>query len=103
MAWEILRTVVEEHTAAQTVDRLTQAYPRFEEAWEGLKWLLARNPVLKGSVRKMVGTEEYRLYVLAGDAVAKTPDLWVVYTHTDAQITVLDVEAREQSDDQAAE
>ena len=92
MVWQAsFRSLVEELDVSNLVDVLSDKYSRFSDAWEGLKWLLSRNPTPKGSVRRTVGDREYRVYVLGGDEIAGTPDLWVVYTHTDTEVTILGV------------
>lgn len=99
MSWEILRTVSEHATVSDTIDGLSQQFPRLREAWDGLTWLLCRNPTPHGSVRRMVGVDEHRLYVLAGDSVAKTPSIWVVYRHTDNDVDILGANAVVLSDE----
>lgn len=96
MSWQVLREVVEELDVSNYVDLFTEKFPRFEEAWEGLKWLLSRNPAPKGSARReAVSGGEYRSYVSASDPLAKTPEIWVVYTYTDDQVIILGVNAVE--------
>ena len=41
------------------------------------------------------GDTHYRVYVQAGDELAGTPEIWVVYVCTDNEIIILDIEARE--------
>lgn len=92
MAWQVLRTIVEELDVENLVEILGERYPRFDEAWVGLKWLLSRNPTPQGSARRSNDQgREYRTYVSAGDEVAKVPDIWVVYTFTADEVVVLGV------------
>ena len=103
MAWQTLREIVEELDVSVCVDLYTETFPRFDEAWEGLKWILSRSPEPKGSAVKATPEgEKYRAYVLAGDLLAGTPDIWVVYRFTDAQVIILGVQAsipKEEDDD----
>jgi hypothetical protein len=96
VAWQSLRTIVECLDVSEYVDLYTEQFPRFGEAWEGLKWLLSRTPALAGSLRR-TGEVEYRLYVLAGDRLAGTPDIWVTYTFTDDQVSILALFAKAQA------
>lgn len=76
MAWETLRTIVEELDVSEQVDLYTEKYPRFDEAWEGLKWLLARTPDLKGAAvwaGDWVGEGSFRAYAAAGNPLATRP------------------------------
>lgn len=88
MAWQTLRTVVEEHTAAAAVDGFASSLPRFSEAYEALKWLLSRNPTPAGSVSKIVDGLEWRAYVQAGDDLANTPQIWVTYTYSLIEVNI---------------
>ena len=101
MAWQILRGIVEELDVSEHVDLYSERFPRFNEAWEALKWLLSRNPEPKGSARKVNSDNpdgpRYRAYVLAGDWLAGTPDIWVVYAYNDAEVTIFGVQAQEAS------
>lgn len=99
MSWQTLREIVEALDVAEYVDLLSER-PRFEEAWEALKWVLARNPEPKGSALKL-GPEGvlYRSYVLASDSLANTPDIWVVYTYTATQVIIFGVQAKTPSPD----
>ena len=94
MAWQSLRGVVEEHDVSERIDLLSEQFPRFAEAWDALKWVLSRNPEPKGSAGKLSANDRrYRAYVLAGDPLAGTPNIWVIYTFDDNQIVILGVEA----------
>lgn len=94
MTWQVLRDIVEELGVSKHLDLLTEKFPRFDEAWEGLKWVLSRNPTPKGSSLKISAEQKrYRAFVLAGDTLAGTPDIRVVYTHDDQQVVILGVQA----------
>lgn len=100
MAWQALRQIVEELDVAEYVDLFTEKHKRFDEAWNALKWLLSRNPEPKGSYIKVTAEgRRYRAYVLAGDMLAGTPDLWVVYSYTDTEVVILSVHANEPTED----
>jgi hypothetical protein len=97
VAWERLRTIVEELDVEEQVDLWSEKFERFDEAWEGLQWLLCRTPDLKEAMLWGDGTEGYRAYVAAGDPLANTPDIWVVYTFTEAEVVILGVQAVERT------
>lgn len=96
MAWERLRTIVEGLDVTVIVELCQERHPRFNEAWDGLKWLLARTPDLKEAmIWDGDGNGPYRAYVAAGDALAGTPDIWVVYTFSDTEVVLIGVQAHE--------
>ena len=90
MTWKTLRTVVHELDVSALVDVLTERHDRFVEVWQGIEWILARTPDLKGSARRE-GVENVRIYVFAGDELAGTPDVWVVYKFDDNEVIILGV------------
>jgi len=96
MSWELLREVVEALDVSEYVDLYTEQFPRFAEAWDGLKWLLSRTPELKNSAvyKGDDGDTAYRAYALASDPLAGTPEIWVVYTFSDTQVIVIGLQAR---------
>jgi hypothetical protein len=61
MLWVFARDVVEEHDVSIAVDAYRQQFSRFEDAYEGLKWLLARRGDRMG-LHRTVGNIGYRLY-----------------------------------------
>lgn len=91
MAWQLARSVVLEHSAAADLDRYELELPRFEEIWRGLEWLVARSP------EKSRGDErdgkEYRLMARAGNALAGTPTIAIVYTFDEKEVTVYAIKA----------
>jgi hypothetical protein len=71
----IVRTVVEDITVSETIDAEQSIYPRLDEAFEALKWWLARVPE-SGEIIDDVNW----LYMQDGDDRANIPALVVVYT-----------------------
>jgi hypothetical protein len=90
VTWNTLRTVVHELDVSVLVDALAERYERFGQVWDGIEWILARTPDLKGSARRE-GSENIRIYVFAGDELAETPDVWVVYKFDDNEVVILGV------------
>lgn len=62
MSWFSARTVVEEPEVSAEVDRFAKQDARFEEAYEGVKWLLSRRCYKVESLKKIVRGVEYNLY-----------------------------------------
>lgn len=89
--WQTLRTVVEDHAAQLSVDQYATEFTRFNEAWNALKWFLARSGDKIGAAAEPA--KPYRLYVQAADPLAKTPEIWVVYSVTPNEIIIHDVKA----------
>jgi hypothetical protein len=97
VAWVVLRTVIEEKAVSDAVDRFSVTFSRFDEAWDALRWLLARDPAQKNAARYLDEGVSQRsmVYVQAGDPIARTPDIWVVYTYTDGTVTIMGINAVE--------
>lgn len=90
--WVRYRTIVEEPDVGKAVDRFKSKYPRFGEAFEALKWVLARkgNDIATSSE---AGGVVYRLYRQAGDPLANTPDIIVLFTCDDNEVMIVAVNA----------
>ena len=89
--WQRLRTIIQEDAAQRAADLFEEQFPRFDEAWHGLTWLLARNPD-RGLSRTIEG-REYRLYVQAGDDLAGTPELWVLFSYDENEVVIYGLNA----------
>lgn len=81
--WSKYRTVVEDAAAQEAADIFLTAHPRAPEAWEGLKWFLCRTPEIG-----IANEEGQFLYVQAGDELAGTPVIAVVYSFDADEITI---------------
>lgn len=86
MSWQNFLELVESRAAEEAVNSFCDQFDRFEEAWEGLKWLLARNPDV--GLHRVVDGDTYRLYVARGDAMAGTPEIWVLFEATAEQVII---------------
>jgi hypothetical protein len=75
--WGGLQTVVLAKAVTAAVDDACAVYPRFEEAWDALIWLLSRNASVIG--RPHTTDPSLRLYVQADDLLAGVPSIWIVY------------------------
>jgi hypothetical protein len=87
--WGGLRTVVPENSVTDLIDAECANYPRLEEAWEGLKWLLSRSADRTGLSSR--GDDTLRLYVQSDDPLADVPALWVLYRVTDDEVQIIAV------------
>lgn len=92
--WGNYRTVIENPEAERKIDELRSKFDRFDDQWEGFKWLVSREPE-EISLRKVVGSTEYRLAHRKGDMEVGLPDFAVVYTFDADQVVIIDVEAWE--------
>lgn len=87
MAWQRYRTIVEDRDVTALIEREMPSRPRLDQAWEALQWLLARKADEMG-ISRVVGSTEFRLYKQAGDPVADTPDITVLFSVNDAEVVV---------------
>jgi hypothetical protein len=85
--WLFARTIIEDHAVTNVIPLYQQQFPRFDDAYDALKWNLARRADRLG-LRSFVGGVEYRLYRQGPDPLALTPALIVVYTYTTNDVTI---------------
>lgn len=95
--WISARTIVEENDCQNAADEARGQYPRFEEAFEALKWRLARRGHVLGIHKEINGTE-YRLYKQASDSLAKTPSITVVFSVEPERVILYDLKVYPASD-----
>ena len=91
----LFRQVVEERRAGKKVDKLRSSFHRFDDAWEALKWLLSRNCERLDVMTRTASGEDYHLYRQAGDPIAGTPDIVVLFTYDENQVNLIDINAEE--------
>lgn len=103
MPWLRLRTIVLEDDAAGEVDAANSQFARFAEAWEGLTWLLARDPEPNESFKTAYNGVVFMLYGVKGDRAADIPDMWLVYQYNDDEVVIHGVNAIEAGDPEAEE
>ncbi len=93
--WFYARQIVEEQEVRDAVDQFRAQFQRFEEAFEALKWLLARKCVdVKGLSRTVYGVK-YILYRQASDPLARTPEIIVLFTYNDNEVVIIGINAKE--------
>jgi hypothetical protein len=69
-------------------DAARTLYTRFDDAWDGLFWLLARRPEALG-VTPLTGQSSPRLYVQEGDIAAGAPEIWIVFKFNNDEVEIL--------------
>ena len=79
------------------VDAARDKFPRFDDAWNGLNWLLARRPESMG-VAPSVGNG-LRLYVQDGDRLAGAPQVWIMFRLDGDSVEILAVNFTEVIDE----
>ena len=93
--WFFARTIVQDDSVSAEIDRLTRSLNRFEDAYMALEWLLSRACDEVGALSREVGGQRYFLYRQAGDTVATTPDIVVVYTYDDDEVVLIGLKAEQ--------
>jgi hypothetical protein len=88
MPWLKLREVIILPDAQAEVDDARGDFSRIDEAIEGLKWLLARNPLPAGSFPTVLNNSHFTMYGWEGATGTGTPDMWVVYSFDDDRVEV---------------
>lgn len=92
-----LRTIIESHEATSAVDEARLKFQRFDDAWNGLNWLLARRPDSMG-VAPSVGNG-LRLYVQDGDNLAGAPRIWIMFKIQGETVEIMAVNFTQGDDD----
>jgi len=70
-----MRTVIEEGIVSETIDQAAENFPRLDDAFEALKWWLARKPESGEALDDLNW-----IYKQAGDVDIGLPALTVIYT-----------------------
>jgi len=91
-SWISARTVIEQQDVLVAADQYRQQLTRFDDAYEALKWLLARNCEKLGFHRS-VGATEYRLYRQAGDPAAQSPNIIITFFYNDNEVIIIGLRA----------
>lgn len=84
-----MRDIRLEHNARQELDRLNQQFPRFDEVYRGMEWLLANDPASQG-----VAHNGFRV-CFHFSRWASTPGIVVAYTHNEQRVMVYGIQAIE--------
>jgi hypothetical protein len=85
----LIRTVIESQSVSEKVDAERTYYPRLEDAFEALKWWLARKP------ETGILLDDYHwIFKQKGDAGLKVPALVIIYTFDAASVELISLLVR---------
>ena len=84
----MLRQIIEDDNVSDNIDRGCRVSYRLREAWEGLKWLLARTPEIGKDLGLGAGI---RMHKQAGSIIPLLPDITVLYEYDDTVVEIRDV------------
>lgn len=82
------RTIIEAINVSAAVDAARSQFDRFDDAWDGLNWILSRRPESLG-VAPNKGDGGIRLYVQDGDPEFGSPQIWVIYRVSEESVELL--------------
>lgn len=86
-----MRTVVLEHQAEKSLRTFEDRFPRFADVYEGLEWLLARNPESFG---EELGRNLHLTCRTSSIEVAEgTPGIAAVFSYTEDEVRIYDLMA----------
>jgi hypothetical protein len=88
MPWLKQRTIRLADGLEGEITAAKKRFPRFDEAWEGIAWLLARNPTPVDAIQTTYGGKPYCLLGCSGDPAATTADMWLVYEYDDDVVVI---------------
>ena len=83
-----LRTICEDKSVSQTIDEAIKLSPRIEEAFDGLKWRLAREP--ENGV-KLQGTNPEKYLFKITPLIKNIPSITVLYEFNNHTVTILSI------------
>ena len=86
MQWPVYRTIFLEPPARKFVEEVKDAQ-RFDEQWRGVDWILARKPE-SGLPRYLKEPTKYLIYVFPANELARTKELWVLYSYDEDAVTI---------------
>ena len=85
--WPTYRSVILDKPAELFVTRSSKIAPRFDDQWSGVEVLLARIPE-QGTPRNSNRPCQDLIFVYAAHKIAKTRELWVLYSYDQNQVIV---------------
>jgi hypothetical protein len=101
MPWLKLRDVcpIDAECEAE-IEAARKKYKRFDDAWQGVLWLLARDPQPPGSFDSMQRDGvDYYIYGFRGDASVDIPDMWIFYEFDDEDVRIHGINANDAPED----
>lgn len=88
------RTIVEEARVEQEVSAAESGFARFNDAWQGLKWLLARTPEIGYRIPHPTDDREVFVYVQSAGNLDGVPEIFALYEFDEDQVTFLAISVR---------
>ena len=85
------RTIVLDPQADEEAQRARKVFSRFDQAMDGLEWLLARSPD-RGMTLRIPG-KDARIYVQSSGDLTGVPSLWVAYSFDEDQVVIMALRA----------
>lgn len=89
------RTVILNDAPQAAHDAAQEQFGRFEDAYRGLEWLLARTPEVGHHVNLKTSHTVVNLYVQSSGNVHGVPTIEVAYTFDDNEVVILGLKARD--------
>ena len=81
----MLRHIIEDENVSDSIDTGCRVSQRLREAWEALKWLLARNP----EIGKGLGLgDRIRIHKQSGSIIPMIPEITVLYEYNDTMVEI---------------
>jgi len=81
----MLRQIIEDDHVSDTIDIGCRSSQRLREAWEGLKWLLARMPEIGKGLDLGEGI---RIHKQSGSIIPMVPEITVLYEYNDNAVEI---------------
>ena len=86
------RSVIESPDVEERVNELRKIHERFENVFDGLKWLLARDGDILGQAISTSENEGFRIYKTALPVIDELSEMRAVYKVTDDTIELIDLD-----------
>lgn len=85
--WATHREIAYDAPAQAVIDAYVDPSARFQDQLMAIEWLLCRTPQI-GLPRIAQSPTQFVLHVAKGDALAKTNDVWLLYSYDDQKVIV---------------
>lgn len=94
MVWEFrARTIIEEPGVTERLAVLNERFPRFNDSYRALTWVLAQRCDRLPTKWRTLGSIKYNLYVQDSHPIAKTPWISVLFIYDDKTVKIIQVDA----------
>jgi len=85
-----MRTIIEEEHVSSKLDKHAAQYPRVNDVWRGVEWLLARKPERGVFLDEFEGEDLY-LFKSSIISTPNIPVITVLYKFNANEVTILDI------------